>query len=158
MAEHYLIRCLVSRLMSRLETLDFRGETDGSGGGIRPPSGPKVYDAQVRVSTPLTTSLRCPRPVGSHAPGSSLGRYCCSSSALRCWPDCIPGLPHVKHAGVRCRRWALASSVSSMPSASSLALCSARGLAIPCCRFCSRIAARIPSNRLLRLPDWKQPA
>jgi len=50
---------------------------------IRPPSGPKVYGAQVRASTPLTTSLRCPRPVGSHAPGSSLGRYCCSSPCNR---------------------------------------------------------------------------
>ena len=50
---------------------------------IRPPSGPKVYDAQVRVSTPLTTSLRCQRPVGSHAPGSSSGRYCCSSQNKR---------------------------------------------------------------------------
>ena len=50
---------------------------------IRPPSGPKVYDAQARAGTALTTSLRCPRPVGSHAPGSSLGRYCCSSPCNR---------------------------------------------------------------------------
>ena len=50
---------------------------------IRPPSGTKVYDGQVRASTPLTTSLRCPRPVGSHAPGSSSGRYCCSSPCNR---------------------------------------------------------------------------
>jgi hypothetical protein len=38
-----------------------------------------------------------------------------------------------------------------IPSANSFALCSARGLGITCFWFSSRIAARIPASRLLRL-------